>query len=102
YGVGVGRRDLGVAYREREGEFLPDIAQIEMDLSLRARFMAQARAPFRDHLAMDLAQRREVEGREVAIEGADEIVPLVRQQHAERREVRGKQRHHDLRDMKLA
>ena len=73
-----------------------------MDLAFRFGIVAHRRARLFDHLAMDFQQRREIERREIAIERADEIVALVREQHAERGEMRGKQRHDDLRNVELA
>ena len=79
--------DLAHAHRHLQREFLANIAQVEMDLTLRARCVAQARGAFRDHLVMDLRERGEVDAGEIGIERADEIMPLVRQQHAQRGEM---------------
>jgi hypothetical protein len=79
--------DLAHADRHLQREFLADITQVEMDLTLRARCVAEARGGFRDHLVMDLRQRGEVDGGEIGIERADEIMPFVRQQHPQRGEM---------------
>ena len=44
----------------------------------------------------------EIDAGKIRIDRADEIVAFVGEQHAERREMRGKQRHDHLRDVKLA
>ncbi len=98
----VARRELRERHRHLQREFLADIAQVEMHLRLRPGGMPQARACLRRHLAVDLRERREIDRGEIGIERADEIVALVREQHAERGEVRGEERHHHLRDVQFA
>ena len=73
-----------------------------MDLILRVLAVAQAGFRLLDHLVVDFHEPAEVDAREVRIDRPGEIVPLVGQQHAERREVRRKQRHDHRRDEQLA
>src|SRR5262245_7402856 len=80
----IARRDRLDADGNLQREFLADVAQVEMDLTLRLRGMAQRRRRLRHHLVVDVQQSCEVDGGKIAIKGADEVVPFVCQQQAER------------------
>ena len=88
--------------RHRQREILPDIAQIELDPLFGILGVTQASLGAVAHLLIDLRQLGEIEGREVRIIGADEVVALVGGEHAERREVRRELRHDHGRDVQLA
>ena len=102
HAVAITGLDLLDADRNLQGEFLADITQIEMDLLFGAGGVAQARASPPRPSHGEFSQSGEIHTGEIGVEGADVVVPLVRQQHAERREMRRKQRHHHLGDVQLA
>ena len=78
----------------------PDVAQVELDLVLRvlARGAGSPSASVTIS-SWTLTQLAEIDAGEIGIDRAGEIVALVGEQHAERREMRGEQRHDHGRDV---
>ncbi len=73
-----------------------------MDPVLRAFPVRECRRGFNRHLLHRQLELPEIDCAEIGIEGADEIVALVRAEHAERREMRGVKRHDHLGYVQLA
>ena len=87
--------------RHRQRELLTDVTQVEMHLVLGILAVAKAGPRLLYHLVVHCHQLSEIDAGEIGIDRAGEIVALVREQHAERRKMRRKQRHDHLRDVKL-